>query len=487
MPRNPSWLNSIRAPLSNVSTTPGWTWISWSVVLQELACLQLPDSTGRKPYLWPALVSIDDFTITTPIPVGITAPNMQDVSAPLTTNMHAGDAIPIPAPVGNVGTYSFEVGPEAPANSVGNNLILVVVLFENHDFEEAVIAAGYTVFQAALQAAMADHLATLRSDTKNAIDDITSVVNAAVTTAFDNALPAHGGTIDITGLLNLGLNFKPDVEISSNHEFWSGVKTTSDFTLLFTNKDPTVVDPTATVYAVRGQLQVGTLPAPAGLPFDCASGGPFPGNNLPEDSDGDVTLDNASNNKWDFMSRHGSITIHHKVDQHSSARLTACKGVSIGEKIDNQSQATILAHSDVSIGQKIDQHSTADITSTQGAITIGQKVDQHSVAKLTAATTVHIGQKIDQHSTATIIAEGDINIDQGIDQHSTVYITSLTGSITIGQAVDGASVVTLRAPSGTITIRQKVAGGSIVKYSSPNPLVCPDPNGATRLAPFLRL
>ena len=288
---------------------------------------------------------------------------------------------------------------------------------------------------------------------------------------------------------------------------------------------------------------------PFGLPANCVSGGPFPPVNLGSFSgtgtavkseDGDVTVDNVDSGfTLELTSQHGGITLTHKVNQHSSATLTACAGVSIGEKIDQHSQATILAHGDVTIGQKIDQwstgiitstkgaidiaqkvdqhsqatltaattvhigqkidqhsnvtivaqgditidqgidqHAVADITSLNGSITIGEKVDQHSQATLTAATTAHIGQKIDQHSNVTIVAQGDITIDQGIDQHAVADITSLNGSITIGQAVDGGAEATLQAPNGNITIVQKVAGGASVKWSALS-FTCPDTSGGT--------
>jgi hypothetical protein len=228
---------------------------------------------------------------------------------------------------------------------------------------------------------------------------------------------------------------------------------------------------------------------PFGLPDNCAAGGPFPPVNLGGFSgattavksvDGDATVDNVDNGfTLELTSQHGSIFITHKIDQHSSATLTACGGLTIGEKIDQHSTATIIAHGDISIGQKIDQWSrNVRITSTKGGIDIGQKVDQHSQATLTAATTVHIGQKIDQHSDVIIVAQGDINIDQGIDQHSTADITSLNGNITIGQAVDGEAQAILRAPNGFITIVQKVAGGASVQWSGLG-FTCPDTGGGT--------
>jgi hypothetical protein len=227
---------------------------------------------------------------------------------------------------------------------------------------------------------------------------------------------------------------------------------------------------------------------PFGLPDNCAAGGPFPPVNLGafsgattaiKSEDGDVTVDKVDSGfTLELTSQHGSIFITHKVDQHSSATLTACGGVNIGEKIDQHSTATIVAHGDVTIGQKIDQWSTGIITSTKAGIDIGQKVDQHSQATLTAATTVHIGQKIDQHSTVTIVSQGDVNIDQGIDQHAVADITSLNGSITIGQAVDGEAQATLRAPNGNISIVQKVAGGASVQWSALS-FTCPDTSGGT--------
>lgn len=481
----------IHGHLTNVTTPQHWT--SWSVVLQELGCVKLPSGAGRSPYIWPVFVWFDDFTKTMPLRVGVTGPSMQYVAAPLAPNMHVNDVVPIPARVGNVGTYTFE--DSDPANpvpySIGHNLVLVVALFEHHDFEDAVIAAGYTIFQSSLQAAFAQHLsalalATAQGDTtglssiKQSIQD---QVNQDVSEALSNALAAHGTFnifgLDVEGAINLGPGFKPDKSVESQETSFHEVQSTSAINLQFSNSK------TKSEYAIVGQLRVGAPAASPGLPFDCASGGPFPtvnkgslsGAKIPQDvEDGDVTLDNVSESKLGLTSRHGGITIAHKVDQHSSVLLTSCKGVTIHEKIDNHSHATIVSRGDVTIKEKIDQHSTADINS-QGSIEIGEKIDQHSVAKLTAGTTVHIGKKIDQHSTAAIIAEGDINIDEGIDQHSTAFITSVNGSITIGKAVDGNSVVTLRAPKGTITIKQKVAGGATVYWSSPNHLKCPHPNG----------
>ncbi len=204
--------------------------------------------------------------------------------------------------------------------------------------------------------------------------------------------------------------------------------------------------------------------------------------------DGDLTLEKIDQHcKVTLTSRHGSITIKHKVDQWSYANLKAATTVTIGEGIDQHSIVEIVAGGDVSIGQTINENSQASITSTGGKIEIGLKVDNYSEANLNAGTTVHIGQKIDQHSVATITAQGDVNIDEGIDQHATVDITSVNGSINIAQKVDNTSIVTLTAGKAVnvglkfdqhsdvtvvaqddVTIGQKIDQHAVAKITSAN-------------------
>jgi len=217
---------------------------------------------------------------------------------------------------------------------------------------------------------------------------------------------------------------------------------------------------------------------------------------IKEAFDGDLTLENIKNGcNVTLESRHGSITINHKIDQHSYANLKAATTVSIGEKIDQHSTAEIVAGGDVTIGQKIDQGSNATITSKSGAIsigqsvdavsgamltagtgvTIGQKIDQHSNAVIQAGTTVNIGEKVDQHSTATITAQGDITIGQKLDQHTLSTITSVNGSITVNQGMSGNATATLTAINGTITM-DTIDGGSTLNWSAKS-LNCPHQNG----------
>jgi hypothetical protein len=152
--------------------------------------------------------------------------------------------------------------------------------------------------------------------------------------------------------------------------------------------------------------------------------------------DGDLTVASISGNcKVTLESRHGSITIKHKIERGAYAKLQAAGAVTIGEDIEQHSIVQIVAGGDVTIGQTINENSQATITSTAGKIDIGSKMDNCSEARLTAGTTVHIGQDIDQHSTAFITAQGDVTIEGNINRHATANIISLHGAIGIGRMV----------------------------------------------------
>jgi hypothetical protein len=184
--------------------------------------------------------------------------------------------------------------------------------------------------------------------------------------------------------------------------------------------------------------------------------------------DGDLTLEKIDQHcNVTLESRHGSITIKHKIDQHSYANLKAAGTVTIGEGIDQHSQAQITAGGDVKLGMKINEYSQAWITSTTGSIDIGQMVDNTSEAHLTAGTTVHIGQTLNQHSVVTIQAHGDVNIDQSIDQHVTANITSDTGNVNIGQKIDEHSTAVVTASKGSINIGEGLSGNATATLQAP--------------------
>jgi hypothetical protein len=193
--------------------------------------------------------------------------------------------------------------------------------------------------------------------------------------------------------------------------------------------------------------------------------------------DGDLTLEEISDHcKVTLESRHGSITIKHKIEQHAYANLKAATGVSIGEGIDQHAIVQIVAGGDVTIGHKINERSQATITSTSGKIEIEQKVDNYSEATLIAGNTVSIGETLDQHSTVMISAQGDVSIHLKIDQHANVQITSANGSIDIGQGLSGEAIATLIALNGDINIGDSVDAGSTLNWNA-RQLNCPHQNG----------
>jgi hypothetical protein len=189
--------------------------------------------------------------------------------------------------------------------------------------------------------------------------------------------------------------------------------------------------------------------------------------------DGDLTLDKVDQHvDLRLESRHGSITIKHKINQHSYANLKAAGGVTIGEGIDQHSTVEIVCGGDVTIGQTINEYSWASIT-TPGKIEIGQKVDNSSGAVLNAGS-VHIGQTVDQHSTAQIHAQGNVTIDQKIDQHSTADITSVNGNVHIGQKLDEYTISSITAQNGSIRVVQGMSGSATATLKAPHGTITMD-------------
>jgi hypothetical protein len=162
--------------------------------------------------------------------------------------------------------------------------------------------------------------------------------------------------------------------------------------------------------------------------------------------DGDIIVDNISEQcNVSLESRHGSITITHKIEQSAQVNLKAGRTVTIGESIDQHSIVQITARGDVTIGQTINHNSQVTITSVAGKIDIGLTVDNYSKAKLTAGTTVHVGQDIGQHSTVIITAPGDVTIGRDINRHAAVDIISINGAISVGRMVKEDVIASLTA------------------------------------------
>ena len=94
------------------------------IVLERLRCIRESDrSGGSEPYIWPALIWIDDDTLDTPARVGVRSPVSQNYArVVIRNNMRAGQVAEIP---GSVGTLWVRLDDE----QMIRRLILIVALW----------------------------------------------------------------------------------------------------------------------------------------------------------------------------------------------------------------------------------------------------------------------------------------------------------------------------------------------------------------------
>lgn len=121
-----------------------------TVTLERLLCLRESDGSGHsEPYLWPALVSIDDA-----LNVGITTPRGDLARVVVRNDMRAGEIFDIPAGVGALSRRT---------DSSFRAVILVVALWEMDETPTDAMTAGFRAFASTLRAEIADKLAALGS------------------------------------------------------------------------------------------------------------------------------------------------------------------------------------------------------------------------------------------------------------------------------------------------------------------------------------
>ena len=206
-------------------------------VLQQLQCISLPDKNGREPYIWPALIPIDIATPNGFPTIGVVpteADNNGTSGYLLSSDMHDGDSADIPAFVGALGHGSNDTFPR-------RDLLLVVVLWEHHDFPQGAIDVGYNSFLSTLLCGVATNLPFL--DDLSVLEGIAQNVQTAVTTAIKNALPlTFIGSQDI--LVGFGVQRFTNPPVAG---------TNPDFSL------PIFTDPSGgpqSQYVINGQIQV---------------------------------------------------------------------------------------------------------------------------------------------------------------------------------------------------------------------------------------
>jgi len=119
------------------------------VLLEQLHCIKLLNTESRtEPYIWPALIRIDDNTIATPELVDLFAPVIGNARVVIKDSMRAGQTASIPSSVGILRARFDD-------NLMTRRLILVVALLENDETPRSAMEAGFRAFNSELRAAIA--------------------------------------------------------------------------------------------------------------------------------------------------------------------------------------------------------------------------------------------------------------------------------------------------------------------------------------------
>jgi hypothetical protein len=171
------------------------------ITLERLHCIRESDASGHsEPYIWPALLWIDDNTLSTPELVGVTTPALGNARVVIKNDMRAGETADIPTSVG-VLRVRFEDGLSV------RRLILAVALWEEDETPEAAMRAGFLAFSSELRAALADNLFALSQASEEELDaiieNVKSRVKQRVRSAIENGLTGWQKTRVFVGTLNL--------------------------------------------------------------------------------------------------------------------------------------------------------------------------------------------------------------------------------------------------------------------------------------------
>jgi len=188
--------------------------------LERLRCIRESDGTGHsEPYIWPALLWIDDNTLAKPELVGVTDPALGNARIVIKSDMRAGQTADIPASVGRVLRVRLE------DVMVFRRLILVVALWEEDETPEAAMRAGFQAFSRALRAAVADNLFALsqanEEEEKAIIETIKTRVRNRVRSAIENGLTGWQkarvllGTLNLDDIINSDFKIIPDLLATS--------------------------------------------------------------------------------------------------------------------------------------------------------------------------------------------------------------------------------------------------------------------------------
>lgn len=179
------------------------------ITLEQLRCIRESDGTGHsEPYIWPALLWIDDNTLTTPTLVGVTTPVLGNARVVIKSDMRAGQVADIPTSVGML-RVRFEDGLTL------RRIILAVALWEEDETPEAAMRAGFQAFSSELRAAVADNLLALSQASGEQLEALKTLirnrVKSKVRSAIENGLTGWQKTRVMLGILNLDDFIESDV------------------------------------------------------------------------------------------------------------------------------------------------------------------------------------------------------------------------------------------------------------------------------------
>lgn len=194
------------------------------ITLEQLRCIRESDGTGHsEPYIWPAIVWIDDNTISTPGLVGMTSSILEHARVVIKDDMRARQVASIPASVG-----SFRIRFEDNLDTF--HLFIVVALWEEDETPNKAMRAGFQVFAPELRAAVRDNLLSLNqaSEEERAviIESIKDRVRDKVKSAISDGLTGWQKVRVGLGTLNL------DDIVASTHASFDSLQNRS-FTMTF--------------------------------------------------------------------------------------------------------------------------------------------------------------------------------------------------------------------------------------------------------------
>ena len=216
-----------------------------------LTCVAERDASGgSEPYIWPALILIDDSTLGTRDLVRATTPRPVFAREIIQGSMRAGETATVPG--------SMRLQLRLEDNQAIQSLIVLVALLEADETPDKAVEAGFRAYGPALQSTLGSRLLELNEARLNEnqarfdeiISEITAAVEASVKSATSDALSASQKVRVLLGTLNL------DDSVGSARAFYDTIQN-EEFVLTFQELNNNVI---VNHYDLAGVLQIRPVP-----------------------------------------------------------------------------------------------------------------------------------------------------------------------------------------------------------------------------------